>query len=414
MKSVCTSALAAILTASAFGQDAPPPSQPMPEAPATQPAPDPVAVKQAEKVMADMMKTYKEAKGITDTLQLKIETPMAGAQTQEMKLSIGQGKDATMEFGGLKFIVIGDKLYVVREEVADKYYSAPLTGSLQDALNEMFGHFPLPPQFVLRNDVSTQDLLKSMSLEMLSDPKVTGYREATNDEGAKVHEISFESIEGKATMQVLSDTNLLKHVAMDAQMQGMPIKATLSLAPKTHESLPTPIAFDPGARKAVSRPEELEPTPIQVGEAAPDFTLATLAGDKVTLSELRGNVVVVDFWATWCGPCRKGLPLLEEFNTWAQTSGQSIKVYAINTIEREQDAEKRVNTVKEFWTKAGYKTSTLLDMDSAAFKKYGFSGIPATVVVGPDGKVIAVHSGFAEDMVEKLKKDVASATKTTG
>jgi peroxiredoxin len=425
MKLVCTSALVAALSASTFGQDTSAPSQPAPTPirqaePAKEPAPapDPEAVKKAEKVIGDMSKTYKEAKAITDTLQLKMETPM-GAQEQEMTITIGKDKDAMLAFGGMTLIAVDGKLHFIRDDVADKYFSTPMEGTLQNALDSVFGGgFPLPPQFVLRTDATPEQVVKSASLGMMNDPKLTGYREATTDDGAKMHEITFASTEGTGAMQVSVDTNLLKRVMMELTPEGMPagmsFKATLILSPKLLDELPKPIAFNAGDRKSVESLDELAPTPIQVGDEAPDFTLPTLAGEKVTLSELRGNVVVLDFWATWCNPCRRALPLLEEFNTWAQSSGQKVKVYAVNVSERDKDAEVRKTKVQEFWTKAEYKMPTLVDYDNAVFPKYGFDGIPATVVVGPDGKVVAVHSGFSPEMVDMLKKDVEAATKTAG
>ena len=134
----------------------------------------------------------------------------------------------------------------------------------------------------------------------------------------------------------------------------------------------------------------------------------------MTLSKLQGSVVVLDFWATWCGPCRKGLPLLQEFASWAETSGHPIKVYAVDVWERVKSPDERKAKVKEFWTAQKYTMPTLLDLDDSVVGKYGFSGIPATVIVSPDGKVFRVHDGFSPDMVDTLKKDVAEALKTTG
>lgn len=419
MKLVLSSAVVVALAAAAVAQESQPSAPPKPQFESAQPAAtDAESIKQAEKVIAEMSKIYKDAKGLTDTLALKMESPM-GTQEQEMSIVIGKDQDAMLSFGGMTLVAVDRKLNFLREDVSDKYYSTPMEGTLQEALDGVFGGgFPLPPQFVLRADATTEQILKSASLGMMNEPKLTGYREATTEDGSKVHEITFASDEGKGVLQVSPEPKLLKKVTMDLQPEGMPaemaFKATLKLSPKIHDELPRAVAFEPGNRKPVDSLDDLAPTPIEVGQEAPDFTLASLSGESVTLSQLRGSVVVLDFWATWCGPCRRALPLLEEFNTWAQSSGQPIKVYAVNVSEREKEADARKSKVQEFWTKAGYKMQTLIDFDNAVFPKYGFDGIPATVVIGPNGKVAAVHTGFSPDMVETLKQDVAAATKTSG
>src|SRR6185295_17811123 len=141
-------------------------------------------------------------------------------------------------------------------------------------------------------------------------------------------------------------------------------------------ALATPIAFDAGKRTSVKTMEELEPTAVKEGEAAPDFTLATLSGDSVTLSKLHGSVVVLDFWATWCGPCKMALPKIQEFAKWAESSGQPIKVYAVDVWEHTTGADQTKEKVGEFWKSKGYTFPTLLDLDQAVVKKYGFQSIP--------------------------------------
>jgi hypothetical protein len=132
-------------------------------------------------------------------------------------------------------------------------------------------------------------------------------------------------------MHINPESKLVEKVKMNVEPPNMPantkFELTLTLSPKVADTLPTAIAFDAGSRKAVDSLEGLEPTPIAIGETAHDFTLSTLGGETVTLSKLKGSVVILDFWATWCGPCKMALPKLQEFATWAESSGQPIKVY---------------------------------------------------------------------------------------
>ena len=132
----------------------------------------------------------------------------------------------------------------------------------------------------------------------------------------------------------------------------------------------------------------------------------------MTLSSLKGSAVILDFWATWCGPCKMALPKLQEFADWTKESGQPVKVFAIDTWERGKPDDVR-KQVGDFWTSKKYTFPTLMDLDSSVVGRYGFSSIPTTVVVGPDGKIFKIHSGFSQNMVDMLKTDVEEALKSS-
>jgi thiol-disulfide isomerase/thioredoxin len=195
---------------------------------------------------------------------------------------------------------------------------------------------------------------------------------------------------------------------------GFDIRMTPSDAP-----LEKPVAFDAGKRTAVSKVEDLFAPPpddevpgmtVKEGQPAPLATLTTMDGKSFDLASLAGKVVVIDFWATWCGPCRKGLPLLQKFADESK-SNDKVAVIAVNVWEKEKGDE-LTKKVTEFWSKQGFKMQVMLDPDAALIGKYGFQGIPACIVIGPDGKLLTTHIGYDEDMPAKLRADVAKALGT--
>lgn len=116
---------------------------------------------------------------------------------------------------------------------------------------------------------------------------------------------------------------------------------------------------------------------------APDFTLPTLDGRTVTLSELRGQVVVLDFWASWCGPCQESMPALQALHE--RYAGRGVTVLAINEEENRSTVEAYV---------AGrYTFTVLLDEEGSVGTAYGVWGIPHTVVVDRDGWPHVVWEG---------------------
>ena len=137
---------------------------------------------------------------------------------------------------------------------------------------------------------------------------------------------------------------------------------------------------------------------------APDFKLESLDGKEVSLADFKGNVVVLDFWATWCGPCRASMPHLQALSADKELAGKGLKVVAV-------DAEEEKGDVQGFIQKAGYTFAVLLDKDGKMVKDYGVSGFPTTVVVGRDGTVKNVFLGLTPDSPKKLDEAVAAALK---
>lgn len=122
--------------------------------------------------------------------------------------------------------------------------------------------------------------------------------------------------------------------------------------------------------------------PLRVGQLAPDFTLKDVNGRSYTLSELRGKVVLVNFWATWCPPCRAEMPSMEKLN--AMLPKDDFVLLAINA---EEDA---LDIVKEFLQESPHSFPVLLDGQTLVQRQYNVFAFPETFIIRRDG-IIADH-----------------------
>ena len=130
---------------------------------------------------------------------------------------------------------------------------------------------------------------------------------------------------------------------------------------------------------------------------APPIELKTFDGQPFKLEDVEASVVVLDFWATWCPPCRRGLPLLQKFHEWAESNGKSVAVYTVNLQETPQKA-------REYWEQEGFTMPVLMDTQGAVAQAYQVQGIPQTVVIH-NGKIVRVHVGFSPDLAESLQDE---------
>ncbi|MCL4305334.1 redoxin domain-containing protein [bacterium] len=136
---------------------------------------------------------------------------------------------------------------------------------------------------------------------------------------------------------------------------------------------------------------------------APDFTLQKMGGGTVKLSDLRGKVVVLDFWATWCGPCKLTMPLLDKF--YKENGGGNVEVYAVNVWERGG-----TDKVEPFIKNAGYSLPVLFGTNELA-EAYSVRGIPTMFVIDKDGKIAHRHVGYNPQMVQVLTAQTAELLK---
>lgn len=130
------------------------------------------------------------------------------------------------------------------------------------------------------------------------------------------------------------------------------------------------------------------------GKAAPAFTVKGLDGATYSLESLKGKPVLLDFWATWCGPCRQSMPVLEKLHLAYKDQG--LVVLAVNTGEDRA-------TVAEFLKKSPVPYASALSGDSGIMQAYEVSAFPTFVMIGRDGKVVAHEVGYAgEDVLAAM------------
>lgn len=120
--------------------------------------------------------------------------------------------------------------------------------------------------------------------------------------------------------------------------------------------------------------------PVTEGKTAPNFILKDLSGKEVQLSQLQGKVVFLNFWATWCPPCREEIPSMMKLNQ--AMAGKPFQMLAVSLDEGGKDA------VEKYFKESGTLLPVLLDTENTVSKKYGTTGVPETFVLDKKGVII--------------------------
>ncbi|MCC6361414.1 MAG: TlpA family protein disulfide reductase [Phycisphaerales bacterium] len=183
---------------------------------------------------------------------------------------------------------------------------------------------------------------------------------------------------GEETLQDLSTT------LTEVKLNSKPGDALFTLeAPNGFEVK----KIEPGAE------EEDAGLKFKEGDAAPDFALKDADGKEYKLADFKGKVVLLDFWATWCGPCVRAMPTIQKLHE--AYKDKPVAIIGMNTWER--------GNATEFVKKKGFTYLQLLKADDLA-KEYGISGIPTLVLIDGAGKILHTAVGFSDDEEKELTK----------
>ena len=141
---------------------------------------------------------------------------------------------------------------------------------------------------------------------------------------------------------------------------------------------------------------------LEAKDPAPQPAVATADGKPFDWSTLRGKVVLVDFWASWCGPCRQAFPVYDAMGKRHADAG--FVVLGVNVDEQRADAERFLEAVPVAFT-------VVFDAGGKAPQAYGVKAMPTSYLVGRDGRLRAVHMGFKPSDSEKIEAEVLAALK---
>lgn len=234
--------------------------------------------------------------------------------------------------------------------------------------------------------------------EMLQSAIQESFNKAQAKGTQKVGTVSCKVIEltgkeGTLTLYIGAKDGLVYRVTAKEPNGQVVFEETVTSL-QLNPSIPkTVFAFRPpaGATKQetprVAQREEVDTSSLK-GQDAPAFALADLEGNTVSLSDLKGKVIFIDFWATWCPPCRESLPHTQALSQHEKAKSGDLVVLAIN-------AREEVDEVKSFLQEKGYTFRVLLDKDGAVMNQFKVQGIPTFVIIDREGKVAWVQVGFS-------------------
>jgi peroxiredoxin len=373
-------------------------------------AKSPGDVASAREILEASAKAYKNVEAVRDTLSYVVNAPGSEQETKTQEYGFGPGRSVCVKNALLEAVALDKTFYLIQSDVPDRYVAANYDRDFGSVLRSVAGAGSLfePPPLAMHEGKSIDACIDTFRFNLLEPLRIDGYRRVTGDNNRAYDEIHFVANNGELDVRINPVTHFFEGISFQVKPPGAPegffVRVNGTFSPRA--SAKPPITFMAGSRSAVSNLTELTSKRLVPGSAAPDFSLKTLDGKEISLRDLQGSVVLLDFWATWCVPCWTGLKETQSIADWAAAEKLPIKVFAVNTLEQGSDGAQKMKRVEKFWRSQGFVMPTLFDSNSDMFKEYASPGLPSMVLISPKGAILRYHEGLFPEMGETLKREL--------
>ena len=380
------------------------------QAPATQASDEPSISQWAQKILDAYSKLdrYKVHKTIT------IKQTM-GAVVEHDKIILDMAVDRTAKQIALK----ADEFQLVGKDNTLRAMLIPDRGTFVhlDQVN------PLDPTVIQKNWPMFPLLLwvPDLSLYMGTDVQLffknDQFKMLDHDENTPENQEQFEAKLGNIRLLLTLDTNtnLIRHatlITIGKAAQGQDVTTTMdfemdyTLPQKWEDKV---FDIDTTNSKPVASLAQMlqhaRSSDTLQGKDAPPIVLQDLDGKTIDLSKIKSRVILLDFWATWCGPCIRAMPHMVELKNWIDDNKLDVTVLTINVKEEKQ-------VVKTFIKERGWILPVLMDIEGKVSKNYQASSIPQTVII-VDGKIERIFQGFSPRVADSWRELISKALGVT-
>ena len=304
-------------------------------------------VERAREILETSAKTYRGVDALRDTLSYVVTAPGSEQETKTQEYGFGPGRRVFVKNALLEAVALDKTFYLTQSDVPDKYVSVSYDRDFGSTLRNVAGAGSLfePPPLAMHEGKSLDACIDTFRFNLLEQLRIAGYRAAVaGDDGKSYDEVQFTANNGELTLRIDRQTHFFATVSFQVKPAGAPegflVRVNGTFLPRA--SAEPPITFNAGSRTVVNNLTELASKRLALGSPAPDFALETLDGKKIALRDLRGSVVLLDFWATWCVPCWKALKETQSIADWAATEKLPVKVFAVNTLEKGSERRRKI------------------------------------------------------------------------
>ena len=355
-------------------------------------------------------RAYRDAGALTGVATYDIRIPGAPVHHETLAFGFGPGTDLYLRMPqGYTVLVRGDRLFGFADQRPDTMVMCPVRTGLQAAVDAAFEGIgpplvPVPALLGAANAPSEQ--IQAFSLKFLTSPALVGCAVVTDTDGRRMQQVVLRASNGSIKARFDEASGLLCELDLEVVPAPgqLPILGTARYSVLPGGQPPRLPEAAPGAA-VVSRFSELDHPTKALDTPLSGGALVDLDGAPAHLDRPPGSVLVLEFWASWCVPCRLTLPVIDEFARWVHRTHRPVKVLLVNTLEGFRSAADARRHLAPYLIGARVAVPTLVDLDGSFHSRFG-GGLPLTVLLDPSGRIVATYSGFEPDIAERLRADV--------